>query len=295
MPTRKKVARTPANQYEAGTTSNGQIDRRRFLALTAACAASAAGVAISPSSAAARVEPSQIKACVFDTFGTLLDWRSSVARQVKAVADAKGVEGDWFDFADQWRGYYYRLTADIGQYKMQYLPVGYIHRIGLEELLPKFGLGGLTENEKFELNKVWHRLEPWPDTVEGLRRLKTKYIISPLSNSDFRMMTDMSKHAGLPWDTILTAERPRAYKPDVRMYLQAPQMLNLEPHEVMMCAAHLLDLKAAAVGGLRTAFIARPNEYGAPPNKYYTAETEAGPGVDFASTSVIDLAEQLGA
>lgn len=112
---------------------------------------------------------------------------------------------------------------------------------------------------------------------------------------DFRMMTDMSKSARLPWDTIMTAERPRAYKPEVRMYLQAAQMLNLEPHEVMMCAAHLLDLKAAAVGGLRTAFIARPNEYGAPPNKYYTAETEAGPGVDFASTSVIDLAEQLGA
>ncbi len=250
--------------------------------------------AIAAKTASAQVDPGQIKACVFDTFGTLLDWRGSVARQVKAVADAKGVEGDWFDFTDQWRGYYYRLTADIGQYKMQYMPVGYIHRLGLEELLPQFGLD-LTEDEKFELNKAWHRLEPWPDTVEGLRRLKTKFIISPLSNSDFRMMTDMSKHAGLPWDTIMTAEYPKTYKPDVRMYLQAPARLNLEPQEVMMCAAHLLDLKFAAVGGLRTAFIARPNEYGEPPNKYYTAETQAGPEIDFASTSVIDLAEQLGA
>ncbi|KUJ79238.1 haloacid dehalogenase type II [Ruegeria profundi] len=281
----------------AGKAEGSRVgfNRRSFMMMTAAGGASIAAGSILPTSAKAQIDPSQIKACVFDTFGTLLDWRDSVARQMQAFADTKGVEGDWFDFADQWRGYYYRLTAEIGQYKMQYMPVGYIHRIGLEELLPQFGFKDVTEEEKFELNKVWHRLEPWPDTVEGLQRLKSKFIISPLSNSDFRMMVDMSKYAGLPWDVVMTAEDPQAYKPDVRMYLQAPARLKLEPQEVLMCAAHLLDLKAAAVGGLRTAFIARPNEYGAPPNKYYTAETEAGPDVDFASTSVIDLAEQLGA
>ena len=277
------------------STGTGRVSRRSFMAMTTAGAASAAMMSLFPRNVEAQVNPSQIKACVFDTFGTLVDWRGSVARQVKAVADAKGVEGDWFDFADQWRGYYYRLTKDIGFYKTQYLPVGYIHRIGLDALLPKFGLNGLNEDEKFELNRAWHRLEPWPDTVEGLRRLKTKFIISPLSNSDFRMMVDISKHAGLPWDTIMTSERPKAYKPDVRMYLQAPHMLNLEPQEVMMCAAHVLDLKAAAVGGLRTAFIARPNEFGETPNKYYTADTKADPENDISASSVIDLAEKLGA
>ncbi len=254
-----------------------------------------ASTALAADDTASKSADKGIRACVFDTFGTLLDWRSSVARQVKAVADAKGVEGDWLDFTDQWRGYYYRLTHEIGAYKAQYMAVGYIHRIGLDALLPKFGLGDLTEEERAGLNKAWHRLDPWPDTVEGLKRLKTKFMISPLSNSDFRMMADMSKYAGLPWDTIMVAELARAYKPDPRMYLLAPQLLNLEPKQVMMCAAHNLDLQWARDAGLKSAFIARPTEFGESKNKYYPKDVTPDPACDYSATSVVDLAKQLGA
>ncbi len=234
-----------------------------------------------------------IKACVWDTFGTLLDWRTSVTRQVEAIAKAKGVEGDWADFTDQWRGYYYRWTAEIGQGKRQYLPVGYIHRQGLEDLLEKFGLKGLSEEEKVTLNKAWHRLDPWPDTVEGLTRLKSRFIMSPLSNSDFRMMVDMSKYAKLPWDAIMVAELAATYKPSPRFYLLGADLLNLEPSEVMMCAAHNKDLQWARTAGLRTAHISRPTEFGSQKNKYYQREIQADPECDFAASSVIELAKQL--
>ena len=143
-----------------------------------------------------------VKACVFDTFGTVLDWRASVSRQVAEVAETKGVEGDWNDFTDQWRGYYYTWTAEIGQGKRQYLSIDYIHRIGLDHLAEEFGLP-LSDEEKTSLLQAWRHLDPWPDSVEGLTRLKKKFIISPLSNSDFGMMTEMSKNAGLPWDAIV--------------------------------------------------------------------------------------------
>lgn len=293
--TRQAVDETNALHQRSG------VNRRAFFAATAGAVFAGSGHLLGASAQSvenktnAQSAEGEIKACVFDTFGTLLDWRTSVARQVKAVADAKGVEGDWFDFTDQWRGYYYRLTHEIGTYKMQYMPVGYIHRTGLDALLPKFGLGNLTEEERSMLNTAWHRLDPWPDTVEGLKRLKTKFLISPLSNSDFRMMVDMSKYAGLPWDAIMVAELARAYKPDPRMYLLAPQLLGLQPHEVMMCAAHNLDLQWAREAGLRSAFIARPTEFGEVANKYYPKDLTPDPACDYGAASVIELAGQLGA
>lgn len=274
------------------------ISRRRFVSgICLGVALAGSGLLLGlPAHAAEGDKEGEIRACVFDTFGTLLDWRTSVARQVKKVADAKGVKGDWFDFADQWRGYYFRLTSEIGTYKKQFMPVGYIHRIGLDALLPEFGLGDLTEEERAKLNLAWHRLDPWPDTVEGLKRLKKKFIISPLSNSDFRMMVDMSTYAGLPWDAVLTSETAQAFKPDPRMYLQAPQRLNLEPSQVLMCAAHNIDLKFARAAGLpRSAFIARPTEFGKAENKYYKKEVTPDPVNEFNVTSVIELAEKLGA
>jgi len=274
------------------------ISRRRFVsAIGVGAAVAGSGLMLGiPARAAEGDNEGEIKACVFDTFGTLLDWRTSVARQVKEIADAKGVEGDWFDFADQWRGYYYRLTHEIGTYKAQFMPVGYIHRIGLDALLPEFGLGDLTEKERARLNLVWHRLDPWPDTVEGLKRLKKKFIISPLSNSDFRMMVDMSTYAGLPWDAVLVSETAQAFKPDPRMYLQAPQRFNLEPNQVLMCAGHNIDLKFARAAGLpRSAFIARPTEFGKARNKYYEKDVTPDPENEFNVNSVIELAEKLGA
>ena len=237
----------------------------------------------------------EIKACVFDTFGTVLDWRGSISRQVADFAKSKGVDGDWDEFADQWRGFYYKYTSEIGLGKRQYLSIDYIHRIGLEELAPEFGFPALTEEEKVHLLGAWRKLEPWPDSVEGLSKLKTKFLISPLSNSDFGMMTEMSKHAGLPWDAIIAAELAQTYKPSPTTYLLAPKLYGFEPHQVLMCAAHVLDLKAARNAGLSTAFIARPNEFGGPDNKHYKADLEASPEDDFTSEDIIDLAQTLGA
>ncbi len=237
---------------------------------------------------------SNIKACVFDTFGTVLDWRASVSRQVAEVAETKGVEGDWNDFTDQWRGYYYTWTAEIGQGKRQYLSIDYIHRIGLDHLAEEFELP-LSDEEKTSLLQAWRHLDPWPDSVEGLTRLKKKFIISPLSNSDFGMMAEMSKNAGLPWDAIIAAELARTYKPSPAMYLLGPTLLGFAPEEVLMCAAHVLDLKAARYAGLRTAFIARPNEFGGPDNPHYTADLVKADDDDIGSVSIIDLADKLGA
>ena len=166
-----------------------------------------------------------------------------------------------------------------------------LHRMIPEQLLNEFGVEGLTEEEKDHWNRVWHRLKPWPDCVEGLTRLKKKYVIAPLSNGNIALMTDMAKHSGLPWDAILGAELVRHYKPDREVYLSVPGFLGIKPDEIMMVAAHSADLKAAADCGLRTGFINRPNEFGA------GGRTEkVAPGVfDIVSNTTIDLAKQMGA
>ena len=242
-----------------------------------------------------KTDKSTVKACVFDTFGTLLDWRGSVSRQVAEFAKAKGIQGDWKDFTDRWRNYYLTVTVEIGMGKKQYIPIDSIHGIALDELSKDFGLQ-LSEEERVEMLGFWRRLEPWPDVVKGLGLLKKKFIIASLSNSDFGMLTEMSKYAGLPWDAILAAELVHTYKPNPTTYLLGPTMLGFEPHEVMMCAAHVQDLDAARNAGLRTAFIVRPNEYGevdGGKNKYHTADLNKGDH-EIGVASVIDLARQLG-
>jgi 2-haloacid dehalogenase len=275
---------------------NLRMGRRDFMMATGAAALIAGTMGSVGKAFAADPGFSGIKACVFDTFGTLLNWRASVSRQVAEFAGTKGVQGDWEEFTDRWRGYYLIWTEAIGLGKKQYIPIDYIHRIGLDELSKEFGLQ-LSEEEKVKMLGFWRRLDPWPDVVEGLGRLKQKYIITPLSNSDFGMMTEMSKFAGMPWDAVLAAEMAHTYKPNPTTYLLGPKMLGFEPRQVLMCAGHVLDLDAARKAGLRTAFIARPNEFGevdGGKNKHYTADLNKGDH-EFGATSVIDLARQLGA
>jgi len=232
-----------------------------------------------------------VKALVFDTFGTIVDWRGSIIEEGTAWGKAKGLQIDWGKFADRWRAGYGPSMNRVRKGELPWTKLDDLHRMILDQLLKEYNIVGLTEEEKDHWNRVWHRLKPWPDSVAGLTRLKTKFIIAPLSNGNIGLLTDMAKHSGLPWDAILGAELVRHYKPDREVYLSAGEFLGLKPQEVMMTAAHSGDLKAARDLGLRTGFIYRPNEYG-PGGKANTAN----PGdFDVVSTDTLDLAKQMGA
>jgi 2-haloacid dehalogenase len=232
-----------------------------------------------------------VKALVFDTFGTVVDWRGSIIEEGKAWEKTKGINIDWGRFADRWRAGYAPSMDKVRKGEMPWTNLDHLHRALLEDLLREFHIDGLSEEEKDHWNRVWHRLTPWPDSVAGLTRLKKKYTIAPLSNGNVALLADMAKHAGLPWDLILSAELARHYKPDGEAYLTAVGLLELKPEEVMMCAAHSGDLMAARSFGLLTGFIHRPNEYG-PARK----ADDARPGdFDVVSADILDLAMRLGA
>jgi 2-haloacid dehalogenase len=235
-----------------------------------------------------------VRALVFDTFGTVVDWRSSVASQVEEVAKRRGVKVDGLAFADAWRAQYAPSMERVRKGELPWTKLDQLHRMTLDRLLPEFKLIGLTEPETVSLNKAWHRLGPWPDSVAGLTRLKRKYIIAPLSNGNISLMTDLAKYAGLPWDCILGAELARHYKPDPEVYQSAAAFLDLAPSEVMMVAAHLTDLHGAKAVGLRTAFVVRPDEYGHGPNSR-KPDLMPDDSIDVSARDFGELATQLGA
>src|SRR5438552_14852837 len=203
------------------------------------------------------------KALIFDTFGTVVDWRGSIIEQGRAWAKAKGADVDWASFADRWRAGYAPSMERVRKGELPWTKLDVLHRMILDELLMEFRMmPALTEQDRDYLNGIWHRLKPWSDSVTGLTRLKKKFIIAPLSNGNVALLTDMAKHVGLPWDLILSAELAHHYKPDREAYLTAVDLLGLKPSEVMMAAAHLGDLSAARGLGLRTGFVHRPNERG---------------------------------
>jgi 2-haloacid dehalogenase len=231
------------------------------------------------------------KALIFDTFGTVVDWRGSIIAEGAVWGKAKGMNVDWAHFADRWRDGYRPAMDRVRKGELPWTKLDALHRMVLEEVLKEFGINGLTEQEKDQWNRVWHRLKPWPDSVAGLTRLKKKYTIAPLSNGNVSLLADMAKNAGLPWDLILSAELARHYKRDREAYLTAVELLSLKPDEVMMTAAHSDDLSAARSNGLRTGFIYRPNERG-PGGK----ADKAKPGeFDVIATDMLDLASQMGA
>jgi 2-haloacid dehalogenase len=232
-----------------------------------------------------------VKALVFDVFGTVVDWRSSIAREVDELARRKGLKVDGVAFADAWRAGYGPSMNRVRKGELPWTKLDRLHRMMLDTLVEKFGIRNLSEAETDALNRGWHRLKPWPDSVAGLTRLKSKFIIAPLSNGNISLMTNMAKHAGLPWDCILGAELARRYKPDPAVYQSAADFLDLAPGEVMMVAAHSGDLVAAGRVGLKTAFVPRPLEFG-PQGK---AELKAASAVDITATDFNDLARQLGA
>lgn len=203
-----------------------------------------------------------VKALVFDVFGTVVDWRGSLIAEGRRLGRARGLRVDWAAFADAWRAGYRPAMARVRAGALPWTSIDALHRMILDELLPRFGIAGLDEAGIDHLNRAWHRLRPWPDARTGLRRLKRTRVISTLSNGNVALLTNMAKHARLPWDCILSAELFHHYKPDPEAYLGAAAILGLAPHEVMMVAAHKDDLRAARACGLATAFVARPMEYG---------------------------------
>jgi 2-haloacid dehalogenase len=232
---------------------------------------------------------SGVKALIFDVFGTVVDWRGSVIREGEELSRKKNLDVDWAAFADEWRGRYAPSMDRVRRGELPWTNLDALHRASLEELLEEFGIEGLTEEEIDHLNKVWHRLDPWPDSVAGLARLKKRYVISTFSNGNVALLTDMAKRAGLPWDLILSAELVKHYKPDPETYLMAPNLLDLRPDEVMLIAAHPSDLRAAQTHGLRAAYVLRPLEWGP------EGEAEpADPSFDLVVDDLIELAEKLG-
>lgn len=232
-----------------------------------------------------------VKALVFDVFGTVVDWRGSVIEEGEALGRRKGLAVEWGRFADEWRiEGYSQAIARIRSGEQPWERVDVLHRRKLDELLIRHGIVGLSEEEVSHFNRVWHRLNPWPDSVPGLARLRTRFTISPLSNGDFALLTDMARHAKLGWDCILSSELFQCFKPDPRTYLGAARLLDLAPNRVLMVAAHVGDLQAAHALGLPTALVPRPLEFG-PSRPYERPDTSS---FDLVADGFEDLARQLG-
>lgn len=234
---------------------------------------------------------SSVKAMVFDVFGTVVDWRGSLIADFTQWSAMRGVSGDWTGLVDAWRGAYVPSMDEVRKNPQRgYLALDHLHRQSLEQLVARFGIAGLTEDDLAYMTLGWHRLRPWPDSVNGLTRLKRNFTIATLSNGNVALLNDMAKHAGLPWDLILSAELFEHYKPDREVYLGAARLLGLRPDQVMMVAAHNNDLRAAQDLGLKTAFVPRVTEYGPLQSKDFAPDGDW----DVVAADFNDLAARMG-
>ncbi len=229
-----------------------------------------------------------IKVIAFDVFGTVVDWHGSIARHV----DGLGLGVDGSEFASAWRAGYAPAMDKVRTGKLGWTRIDDLHRQILDEIIDRFGLT-MDEQARTELNLIWHRLDPWPDSAAGLRQLKSAYTICTLSNGNIGLLTDMAKHAGLPWDCILSAEMFRHYKPDPQTYLGVCDVFALQPSEMLMAAAHKSDLLAARACGCRTAYIERPDEYGTSEQARQRKDLAREPTFDYHARDIQDLAAQL--
>lgn len=272
--------------------SLNQSSRRQFLRQLSLLPVGL-GVGVLPvlSYAADSSVANSVKALTFDVFGTVVDWRGSIIREGQLLAAKKGYNVDWARFADSWRSGYGPAMNKVRSGELPWTKIDDLHRMILDDLVEEYSLTGLSEAELVHFNEAWHRLSPWPDTVSGLNKLKSKYVITTLSNGNVSLLTHMAKNGGLPWDAILSAELSGHYKPDPEAYLKAADLLSLKPEQVMMVAAHPSDLRAAARTGLKTAYVIRPLERGPgrPVNRNPDGE------FDYTAENFNDLARQLGA
>jgi 2-haloacid dehalogenase len=231
-----------------------------------------------------------VRALLFDTYGTVLDWRGSVLAELRAFGARHALVIDWERFLDEWKAGYRAGMDRVNSGEWPWTTVEQIYARRLEEVLAAHHLA-LQPEDVTRLNHAWWRLHPWPDAIEGLTRLRTVYVVSPLSNASFAGMVRLAKFAGLPWDCIITAEQARCYKPRPEVYLKAIELLALPAEEIMMVAAHNYDLRAARAHGMRTAFVPRPTEYG--PGQ--TTDLRPEEAWDVVATDLVDLAHRLDA
>jgi 2-haloacid dehalogenase len=232
-----------------------------------------------------------IAALVFDVFGTVVDWRSSIIRELEAFGHERRLAADWTKLADAWRAGYQPAMDRVRKGEIGWTVLDDLHRETLEALLPKFGIEGLSQADVAHLVHAWHRLDPWPDAVAGLTRLKRRYILGTLSNGNVALLLNMAKRAGLPWDMIFSAELARHYKPAPETYRSVSHFLRVEPAKIMLVAAHNSDLVAARREGLKTGFVARPTEYGPHQSRDFKAEHD----FDLVARDFVHLAELMGA
>jgi len=233
--------------------------------------------------------PIAVKALFFDVFGTLVDWRTSIAREAEAILKPRGYALDWLGFADAWRDEYQPGMEEVRSGRIPFSKLDVLHRRNLERILPRFGIKDLPEDTLRDLNLAWHRLDAWPDVTPGMKRLRQRFLLAPVSNGNIALMADLARRNDIWWDAILGAEVAGDYKPKPRVYLASAEAFNCAAAECMMVAAHTNDLAAAAGTGLRTAHIARPNERG--PGRGEAAPKEP---VDIAAQGLEDLAGKLG-
>jgi 2-haloacid dehalogenase len=230
------------------------------------------------------------RALAFDVFGTVVDWRTSIIRELEQFGRTHRVEQDWPAFADDWRAGYAPAMDRVRHGELPWTRIDDLHRMILVDLLAAAGLTSIDDDDVDHLNRAWHRLDPWPDSVRGLARLKERFVISTLSNGNVSLLTNMAKRAGLPWDCVISAELFHHYKPDAEAYLGCADLLGVRSEQLMLVAAHPGDLRAARAAGLTTAYVARPLEHGPGQEPHRIADDE----FDFTATDFLDLADQLG-
>jgi len=230
----------------------------------------------------------EIEALTFDVFGTVVDWRSSIIRDLRKLSESHALSIDAEQFALDWRAGYGPAMNGVRTGELPWAKIDDLHMMILVKLLIKYSITDLAKSEIDFLNRVWHRLDPWPDAVEGLTRLRKDYVVATLSNGNVSLLTRMAKYAGLPWDCILSAELAGHYKPDPEVYLKAAELLSLPPHRVMMVAAHVGDLSAARSVGFRSAFVPRSLEYG----KTEENRPPDDPDADIVAANFLDLADR---
>lgn len=230
----------------------------------------------------------RVRALLFDVFGTLVDWRAGVARELEVFGRERGIVADWTELTDAWRAAYVPSMERVRRGELPWMNLDALHALSLRELAPRFGLPTFAEADLQRCVKSWHRLDPWPDVRLGLERLRREWILSTFSNGNLALLIDLARRGDLRFDVLLSAEIFRCYKPDPQTYLGAAELLGLAPRDVMLVAAHASDLRAAAAHGLRTAFVARPQEFGSPEK----ADRPAAE-FDFAVATLNELADRL--
>ena len=230
------------------------------------------------------------RALAFDVFGTVVDWRGSIIRELTKFGSTHGLQRDWATFADDWRSGYAPAMDRVRKGELPWTRIDALHRTILDELLQRAGIESVAEADIEDLNRAWHRLDPWPDSVEGLTRLKRRFVITTLSNGNLSLLTNMAKHAGLPWDCVISAELFHHYKPDPEAYLGCADLLDVAPGELMLVATHPSDLRAARASGLMTGYVKRPLEHG---EGHPLPRVEDGE-FDVTADDFLDLADQLG-